>query len=236
MYTGSAAHYDRVYSSFKDYAAEAEAIAARIREVHPPARTVLDVACGTGAHAAVLGAVHGFEVDGIDLDPVLVAIAAAKCPRGRFVQADMIDFDLGRAYDAVLCLFGSIAYMVTRPRLWAALARLRAHLMPGGMAVVEPFLTPEAFGAGRTGSITAASEGFCVTRRNRSERDGDVCRLHFDYEIAGPAGVEHSSELHELGLFTIDETLAGFAAAGLSASYDPAAAAGRGRYVATLAP
>jgi hypothetical protein len=40
--------------------------------------------------------------------------------------------------------------------------------------------------AGRTGSITAASDGFCVTRRNRSERDGEVCRLYFDYRSPAP--------------------------------------------------
>jgi ubiquinone/menaquinone biosynthesis C-methylase UbiE len=236
MYTGSAAHYDRIYSSFKDYAAEADALAAVIREVHPRARTVLDVACGTGAHAAALAAVHGFEVDGIDLDPALLAIARAKCPRGRFVDADMADFDLGRTYDAVLCLFGSIGYLVTRPRLWAALARLRAHLAPGGVAVVEPFLTPDAFGAGRTGSVTAESDGVRVTRRNRSERDGGVCRLSFDYEIAGPAGVEHSSEVHTLGLFSVEETLAGFAAADLTARHEPGGPMGRDRYIATPVP
>lgn len=53
---------------------------------------------------------HGFAVDGIDLDPTLLAIAAAKCPGGRFLQVDMTDMHLGRTFDAVLCLFGSIAY------------------------------------------------------------------------------------------------------------------------------
>lgn len=234
MYTGSAAHYDRIYGSLKDYAAEAADLAAVIRRSCPQARTALDVACGTGAHAAALANAHGFEVDGVDLDPALVAIARSKCPRGRFVQADMLAFDLRRTYDTVLCLFGSIAYTVTVPRLWGALARLGAHLGPGGVVVVEPFLTPDSFDAGRTGAVTAESDGVRVTRRNRSERDGDACRLYFDYEIAGLAGVEYASEVHELGLFAIEDILAGFAAAGLAARYESGGPMGRGRYLAAL--
>jgi SAM-dependent methyltransferase len=233
MYSASAAHYDRIYS-FKDYAAEARALAELLRADGRRIRTVLDVACGTGAHAAALTDGHGFEVDGIDLDPALLAIAAAKCPRGRFLQADMTDLHLGRTFDAVLCLFGSIAYTVTPSRLRAALACLREHVAPGGVVIVEPFLTPDGFVAGHTSSITAESDGVRVTRSNRSERDGAVCRLNFDYVIEGPGGTQRANEVHELGLFSVDEIVEGFTAAGMVASYDPRGLAGRGLYVASL--
>lgn len=234
MYSASAAHYDRIYGSFKDYAAEARGLAELLRAGGRRIRTVLDVACGTGAHAALLAESHGFEVDGVDLDPALLAIAAAKCPRGRFVQADMTDLHLGRTFDAVLCLFGSIAYTATPAKLRAAFACLREHVVPGGVVVVEPFLTPDQFTAGHTNSITAESEGIRVTRRNRSERDGARCRLNFEYVIEGPHGTECEAEVHELGLFTIDQVLDGFASAGMTATYDPRGPAGRGLYVASI--
>ena len=78
MFSESAELYDLVYSSFKQYGTETDAVAAIIRSVNPDARTVLDVACGTGEHARLLGERHGFEVDGVDLDPVFVRIAAGN--------------------------------------------------------------------------------------------------------------------------------------------------------------
>jgi len=82
MFTESAELYDLIYSSFKDYGAEAIQIATLLRTIHPGCKTVLDVACGTGEHARLLAANHGFVVDGLDLDPQFVQIARKKHPAG----------------------------------------------------------------------------------------------------------------------------------------------------------
>ncbi len=233
MYSESAALYDLIYTPIKDYSAEAGQVADLLRRARPRSRTLLDVACGTAEHARLLGEVHGFEVDGVDLDPAFVAIARAKCPQGRFDVADMTDFHLGRSYDVVLSLFGSIGYVVTLPRLREALACLRDHLVPGGVAVVEPFLTPDAFRPGTTGTHTVEADGLRVTRTHRSECTGQRCRLYFHDTIEGPDGTRQSSEVHELGLFTVDEMLAAFSAVGLAVTYDPHGPIGRGVYVAS---
>jgi ubiquinone/menaquinone biosynthesis C-methylase UbiE len=89
MYT-EAELYDLLYATGvdgKDYLAEAGAIAALVRQARPHSRTLLDVGCGTGEHARYLSEVHGFEVDGVDIPPELIARAPAKCPRGRFEVA-----------------------------------------------------------------------------------------------------------------------------------------------------
>ena len=49
MFSESAAWYDRFYGT-KDYAGEAQLVSALIRRHQPRARTLLDVACGTGRH------------------------------------------------------------------------------------------------------------------------------------------------------------------------------------------
>lgn len=233
MYSESAALYDLIYTPIKDYSAEAGHVAGLLRRARPRCRTLLDVACGTAEHARLLGEIHGFEVDGVDLDPAFVAIARAKCPHGRFDVADMADFHLGRSYDVVLSLFGSIGYVVTLPRLREALACLRDHLVPGGVAVVEPFLTPDAFHPGTTGTHTIESGGLRVTRTHRSERDGQRCRLYFEYTIEDADVARRSIEVHELGLFTVDEMLAAFSAVELAVTYDPSGPIGRGVYVAS---
>ncbi|MGD8818096.1 MAG: class I SAM-dependent methyltransferase, partial [Acidobacteriota bacterium] len=127
MFSESAQLYDLIYSSFKDYPAEAAFIAERLRRERPGCRPVLDAACGTGEHARLLAEEHGFEVDGIDVEPGFIEIARSKNPGGRFRVADMADFSLSQRYDAVICLFSSIGYLKTLERVTAALRCFTAH-------------------------------------------------------------------------------------------------------------
>ena len=148
MFSESIEIYDAIYCAMKDYAAEARSIAALIRQHHSKTQTVLDVACGTGEHARHLAAEHGLTVDGIDLEAGFVELAQRKNPAGRFVRADMTGFELGRRYDAVLCMFSSIGYVRTLENVTKTLCQFRAHLEPRGVIVVEPWATT-GFGTAR---------------------------------------------------------------------------------------
>jgi SAM-dependent methyltransferase len=235
MFTASAELYDIIYSAFKDYGAEADRIAALLHAEHPACRRVLDVGCGTGEHARLLTAV-GFQVDGLDLDPSLLRVAAKKNPASRFYEADMCAFSIGGRYDAVLCLFSAIGYAKSLERVVQALACSREHLAAGGIIVVEPWFTPEALRPGHTTSHTVDSPPLRVVRTSRLDIAGRLSRLTFEYEVIGPQGITHATELHELGLFTVDEMMGAFAAAGLSVSYDPAGLSGRGLYLGRAPP
>jgi SAM-dependent methyltransferase len=230
MFRESAAVYDIVYSSLKDYAAETAEIARLLRQLHPDCRTILDAACGTGEHARWL-ATHGFEVDGFDLDPAFVRIAQQKLPERRFVEADMADFHLGRRYDAVVCLFSSIGYLKTLDRVTQALVCFREHLEPDGVILAEPWFPPGGLDPDRVAENRGEADGVCVTRTSRVRIDDRISRLFFDYEITDAAGTRHASEVHELGLFTPAEMLRAFEQAELEARYDPQGPAGRGLYV-----
>ena len=232
MFTSSAEFYDAIYS-FKDYAAEAAEIATRVRSLRADVRTMLDVACGTGEHARVLAGTYGFEVDGLDLDPELLRVARQKHPAGQFFEADMSAFSLDRRYDAVLCLFSSIGYLVTIDRVTSALVCFRQHLSPRGVVLVEPWFPPGVLDTTRVFHHQGTYRGISVTRTSRTEVDGRVSRLHFDYEFDGPDGKQHASEVHELGLFTPVEMGAAFEAAGLHAVFDSVGLSGRGLWMAT---
>src|SRR6266516_5229543 len=127
MFSESAELYDLIYSSFKNYAEEAAALAAIVRRAHAHAHTVLDVACGTAEHARRLTHDHGFAVDGLDLDPAFVRIARQKLPHGDVYEVDMTSFALPRRYDVVQCLFSSIGYVRTLDDVRRALERFRDH-------------------------------------------------------------------------------------------------------------
>ena len=214
MFSESAEFYDVIYS-FKDYTAEAAEVAALVRSHSPHARTILDVGCGTGEHARLLAVNHGFEVDGLDIDAALVRIAREKHPLGRFFVGDMSDFALDQHYDAIVCLFSSIAYLITRERVQRALARFSHHLHRGGTLLVEPWFSPGALSGGRVFRHTGTHHGMHVERVSRAEIDGRISRLYFDYRIEAPDGVRHATEVHELGLFTPEEMRAAFEHVGL---------------------
>ena len=234
MFEESAELYDAIYS-FKDYAAEAVQIAELVRAAHPKARNVLDVACGTGEHARHLATSHGFNVDGLDLDARLLRVAREKHPSGNFFHADMSDFTLDTRYDIVLCLFSSIAYLVTFERTRKALKCFRRHLSQNGVLLVEPWFPPGKLEDGYVSRHTGMHRGMSVERVSRTEIDGRISRLCFDYSINEPGGLRQASEVHELGLFTGGEMAAAFEDAGLRAEFDAVGLTGRGLWIARSA-
>jgi SAM-dependent methyltransferase len=227
--------YDLLYLGIKDYRAEAELLAGLVRERCPGARRLLDVGCGTGEHARHLSAL-GFEVDGVDLEPTFVEIARKKCPQGRFEVADMTALDLPRRYDAVLSLFSAIGYVRTRDALRRTLVRLAAHLVPGGMVVVDPWFEPGQLTNHYVTMATGEGEGLTVCRMSRTVIEGTTSHLEFEYLVGRGEGLERRSEIHELGMFTQAEMEEAFRGAGLSVERLPEALRMRGLYVGRPTP
>lgn len=231
MYSRSARVYDALYATFKDFAAEAEQVHALIQSRRPGARTLLDVACGTGAHLEHLAGLY--EAEGLDLSPEMLAVARERLPAARLHEGDMSDFDLGRRFDAVVCLFSSIGYALTRERLRAAVAAMARHLEPGGVLVVEPWFEPDGWrGPSGPYSLFVDEPDLKVARVNLSPEAGDTVVLEMHHVIGTPEGVESFVERHELGMFTREDYLESFRAAGLEPEHDPEGLMGRGLYLA----
>jgi len=113
VFENTAQVYDLIYEfNGKDYRTESEVIEQLIRLRAPGAKTLLDVACGTGGHLVHLR--QPFDVAGLDLDEGMLDIARRRLPGVELVNGDMRSFDLGRKFDAVVCLFSSIGYLPGR--------------------------------------------------------------------------------------------------------------------------
>src|SRR6202158_5268604 len=140
MFIDSPELYDAIYH-FKNYARECDRLRSLINEVVPGARTILDVACGTGAHAKFLK--HHYAFDGIDINESYLRAARLKNPSGNYPRADMTDFDLGGLYDVVPCLFSAIGIVRTFERLGRAIACMVRHVRAGGVLIIEPGSPPE---------------------------------------------------------------------------------------------
>jgi SAM-dependent methyltransferase len=96
-------------------------------------RSVLDAGCGTGRVAIEL-ARRGLDAVGTDLDPGMLDTASTKAPELSWVLADLATFDLGRTFGAAV-LAGNVMIFVAPGSEGAVLARLAAHLEPGGLLV-----------------------------------------------------------------------------------------------------
>ena len=228
MFTRSAELYDAIYS-FKDYIAESAKLHALIQERAPGARTLLDVACGTGKHLEQLR--EHYEVSGLELNSTFIGIARGRNPGVSVHEADMLDFDLGRRLDVITCLFSSIAYAKTVENLLRAVAAMARHLAPHGLLIVEPWITPAAWEPGHLDATFVDEPGLKVARIARSWAEGRLSVVDLHYLVGKRDTVEAFEERHEVGLFTDDEYLEAFREAGLEVEHRPDGLIGRGLYM-----
>lgn len=224
-----AALYDAAFRSRgKDYPGEAKAVIEMVRERCPGARTLLDVACGTGLHLQTFASDFD-HVEGVELAPDMLAIARRRLPRVPISAGDMRTFDLGRRFDVVTCMSNAVAEVETRDGLRAALRRMAAHLVPGGVLVIEPWYFPENYLDGYVGGHVFRDGDRVVSRLTHSTRDGGTTRHTVAFMVADPTGITQFSEVCVLGLFTRDQYVEALEVAGVTAELVPGFSLADGR-------
>ncbi len=232
MFTHTAALYDAIYEAAgKDYEAEAGRLHKLIQARKQSAGSaLLDVACGTGAHLEHLQ--RWYVTEGLDLDGGMLAVAREKLPGVPLHQGDMVEFDLGRRFDAVVCLFSSIGYVQTVPGLRQAVFCMRQHLEPGGVLAIEAWFAPDDWRPGSLGGLLVEQPDLKIARLSLSRQEGRRSLVDFHYLVATRDGIQHLTECHEMGLFTPEEYVEAFEAAGLRPSHLPEGLSGRALYLA----
>lgn len=107
-----------------------------VRRRAPQARSWLDLCCGCG-HLLWRAAGAGFEVVGVDRSKAMLRCARRNAPAARLVRADVRDFDLGREFDVVTCMYDSLNYLTSVTDLGRALRRAKAHLARPGCFIFD---------------------------------------------------------------------------------------------------
>jgi SAM-dependent methyltransferase len=224
MYERTANLYDLAYAD-KDYAGEAAWVRDTIRARSPQAKSLLDVACGTGKHLERLQA--EFACEGLDLTPEFVEIAGERT--GLTVHCASMDaFDLDRRFDAVVCLFSSIGYSGD---LNGAVGSMARHLTPDGVLIVEPWLTHDQWVPGHVQVVDHEAGGTRLIRMTRSWIDGDASFLEMHHLVASDSGIEHLVETHRLTLFSLSDYESAFLASNLTFEFDGHGPMGRGALI-----
>ncbi|MBI4590645.1 MAG: class I SAM-dependent methyltransferase [Candidatus Rokubacteria bacterium] len=106
-----------------------------LRRYHPKARSLLEIACGTGANLAPLS--RRYEVAGLDISTVMLRIARKKLPRVEFYRQDMARFRLGRKFDAIVCPYDSINHLLSFSDWTRTFKAARTHLTDGGAFIFD---------------------------------------------------------------------------------------------------
>lgn len=223
--------YDLLHER-KPYAAEARELRTLVqRYAGPSARTLLDVACGTGRHLEHLA--RWFACTGLDASEPMLSRARARVPSVRWVVGRMPDFRLGRRFDVITCLFSAIGYVAGPQALGRTLRTFAAHLAPGGVLLVEPWLTPKAYRVGRLDVLQGRGPETVVVRMNTTGLRNGRSVLEFHFLVGRWGEIHHAREVHDLALFDRATMHAAFRGAGLRSVYlRKGAFSSRGLYVA----
>jgi len=133
--------YDLFYAD-KPYEAEAEFVAACLREysVGPTAR-LLEIACGTGTHALQLEQ-RGYKIVATDYSQDMLERAKQKASAANsqveFQLQNMAQLEVnGAPFDAVYCLFDAIGYVATNEALEKVFRGVHKHLRDDGLFIFE---------------------------------------------------------------------------------------------------
>ncbi|MET0279822.1 MAG: class I SAM-dependent methyltransferase [Steroidobacteraceae bacterium] len=111
-----------------------EDVVARIMVERGPAPSVCDIGCGAGMFLDAMRAAGACHVAGVDPSPVsreALRLKGITCYEG---TGETLDDALGTRKFDVITMFHSLEHTLHPAK---ALANLRAHLNPGGVAVIE---------------------------------------------------------------------------------------------------
>ena len=184
------------------------------------AKTVLDLACGTGS-LSVLLARSGFQVLGADRSEDMLTVAAEKAMeleenRPFFIAQPMQRLRLPQPVDACVCALDSINY-VTKPQdVQKAFQRVFESLRPGGLFVFDINTPCKLEGLDAQVFLDETEDSYCVWRAEFDRRH-QLCRYGMDLFQQRPDGAwERSFEEHVERAYTPQELTGWLTEAGFS--------------------
>lgn len=138
FYEHTARYYDAVYETAAAARKDAAFYESLAVETGGP---VLELGCGTGRVLLPIAA-RGLECAGLDASAAMIAQCRAK-PGGAALtlkEGRMEDFDFGpRKFALIFAAFRVFQHLDTVEQQLACLARVRAHLAPGGFFAFDVF-------------------------------------------------------------------------------------------------
>ena len=167
-------YYDLLYQD-KNYAAEADYVAATLRKAAPDLRDFLEFGAGTGRHGRLL-AREGFNVVGIESSKAMVGSTQrdneikSDAGEGTFSCeiGDIRNFEINMKFDAVIALFHVVSYQTSNHDLLKVFTNAAHHLKPQGLFFFDVWHG--------TGGASSKTCGAGETNRGRQCSPDSTCR------------------------------------------------------------
>ncbi len=122
--------YEMMYDSFINYEEEYRLYSEKL-SAHR-CTSVVEIGCGTGRLAEkFIG--NGWNYTGLDLSENMLNKAKARNFNGRFIEADMRNFDLDSETDACIITGRTISYLLANQDVAELFKSLHANLIEGGI-------------------------------------------------------------------------------------------------------
>lgn len=203
LYKDLARYYDLIYS-WKDYKKESLKLKKLIKQYKQvKGNKLLEVACGTGQHIKYIR--KDFSILATDINEEMLQVARRNNKSIAFRKADMVNLNLGKQFDVILCLFSSIGYVKTYAKLQKTLRNFAKHLKQGGVVIIEPWLTKSVYKAGLPSMTTYDGKETKIARLGVSRKHGDVSVMDMHYLVAEKdKEVKYFADRHELAMFDIN--------------------------------
>jgi len=136
--------YDIVMADV-DYETWADYIDEIILMHQPSARSILELACGTGTIALSLEELDCYEISATDGSPDMIRIARQKAAKANseinFQTMNFLDLSFERSFDVIYMVFDSLNYLHTKEDIIQLHKEVKNILNPGGIFVYD-FTTP----------------------------------------------------------------------------------------------
>lgn len=202
-YRGLASIYDKVmqHVDYVEWADYIESVFDR-HKLHP--ERLLDLSCGTGTLAVLLKR-RGYRMAGADASADMLLVAREKAEHAGqdipFFCKDMRRLEGLPKFEAVLCLYDSINYLMTLDDVAGALDAVRGVLEPGGLFVFDICTETNSLKYFRDMTDKGQGDDFLYTRHSYYEKGVQFNRFDIQFSDSNEA----VSETHQQRIYSISD-------------------------------
>lgn len=173
---------------------------------HP--QKILDLACGTG-QISVLLAQCGYEVWGVDRAEEMLEFGRKKAERFnlqiKLIQDDMRSFLLPEQFDAVLCLYDSINYVLDKNELAQVFLHVYDVLSPEGLFIFDVTTERNIVKHFHLQTFAENDEDFSYIWKNIYSTRDKICRTVLTFFLRENDLFRKYEELHLQKIFEVSE-------------------------------
>ena len=206
-YTRFAYAYDRMMENV-DYDRWARYVKDLFEYYGPIPKRVLDIACGTG-QVTVRLARSGYEMFGVDKALEMMQVAREKARNMRvkigLAQSDMRSLPFKRTFDAAICLYDSINYMLTREDLRKAFLSAASVLKTGGLYIFDVTTERNIVLHFHLQTFAETEDDFSYIWKNVYSFRDKICKTVLTFFIKDGDTYRRYDELHVQKIFEVNE-------------------------------